>query len=147
MIRICQLMVMKLGICVQSCPSLFQLKSRRNKFKYIRVKKILHMTSDILKVKLTIIFSVSYCAKILSGKCKNSQQYENIYTSIEGLVDIFRSFASLWKMAHLIKADLWSSKILISFDKCLKWKLRDIKSGGMYVMLGWHTDLASIDQC
>lgn len=76
MIRICQLMVMKLGICVQSCPSLFQLKSRRNKFKYIRVKKILHMTSDILKVKLTIIFSVSYCAKILSGKCKNSQQYK-----------------------------------------------------------------------
>lgn len=76
MIRICQLMVMKLGICVQSCPSLFQLKSRRNKFKYIRVKKIFHMTSDILKVKLTIIFSVSYCAKILSGKCKNSQQYK-----------------------------------------------------------------------
>lgn len=142
MIRICQLMVMKLGICVQSCPSLFQLKSRRNKFKYIRVKKILHMTSDILKVKLTIIYSVSYCAKIMSGKCKNSQQY-----TIEGLVDIFRSFASFWKMAHLIKADLWSSKILISFDKCLKWKLRDIKSGGMYVMLGWHTDLASIDQC
>lgn len=34
------------------------------------------MTSDILKVKLTTIFSVSYCAKILSGKCKNSQQYE-----------------------------------------------------------------------
>lgn len=139
---------MKLGICVQSCPSLFQLKSRRNKFKYIRVKKILHMTSDILKVKLTIIFSVSYCAKILSGKCKNSQQYKiyiYIYWRAGRHFQVF--LASLWKMAHLIKADLWSSKILISFDKCLKWKLRDIKSGGMYVMLGWHTDLASIDQC
>lgn len=61
------------------CSKLSQLisvKSRRNKFKYVGVKKILHMTSDILKVKLTIIFSVSYCAKIMLGKCENSQQYK-----------------------------------------------------------------------
>lgn len=112
---------MKLGICVQSCPSLFQLKSRRNKFKYIRVKKILHMTSDILKVKLTILFFLwvivqKYCQE--SAKIHSSIKYIYIYWRAgrhflvfrillkNGALDkswslIFQNFDFIWQVSEM----------------------------------------------